>query len=210
MGLTSEIGKTIRKEYSENKEKQICEVRGLTQVGGSKTKIDGTNGVLNESIKNFTGGSTQVHLTTQKQFIKVLGLDDNSINFIKMFCGNKELNFKGRDRYMIPDIYDQYVNAFINFLNNNKIKVVDLIVRNGFDVTSVTYRDLKTDKIFVINYNSIINKINECDWVAKKGGIHLKNKNGKTYFHIQREGKKNKNNRYNDLFHIHRNLFVID
>ena len=57
MGLTSEIGKTIRKEYSENKEKQICEVRGLTQVGGSKTKIDGTNGVLNESIKNFTGGS---------------------------------------------------------------------------------------------------------------------------------------------------------
>jgi hypothetical protein len=210
MGLTSEIGKTIRKEYSENKEKQICEVRGLTQVGGSKTKIDGTNGVLNESIKNFTGGSTQVHLTTQKQFIKVLGLDDNSINFIKMFCGNKELNFKGRDRYMIPDIYDQYVNAFINFLNNNKIKVVDLIVRNGFDVTSVTYRDLKTDKIFVINYNSIINKINECDWVAKKGGIHLKNKNGKTYFHIQREGKKNKNNRYNVLFHIHRNLFVID
>ena len=84
-GMTSEKGKIIQKEYSEIKEKEVCEERGLTQIGGSKTKIDGSNGVSNESIKNFTGSSTQVHLTTQKHFIKVLGLDDDSINFIKMF-----------------------------------------------------------------------------------------------------------------------------
>ena len=47
MKLTSERGSTIRKEYSETKEKQVCEQRGLVQVGGSKTKIDGSNGILN-------------------------------------------------------------------------------------------------------------------------------------------------------------------
>jgi hypothetical protein len=41
-----------------------------------------------------------------------------------------------------------------------------------------------------------------------KGGVHLKNKEGKTYFHFQREGKKKKSNRYNVLWHIHRNLFM--
>lgn len=208
--LTSERGREIRKEYSETKEKQVCDERGLSQVGGSKTKIDGTNGILNESIKNFTGNSTQVHLTTQKKFIKVLGLDKNSINFIKMFCGDESLNFEGRDRYFIPEIEKKYVNVFLNFLNNNKNKIIDLIVRNGYDVTSIVYRNLKTNEILSISYDEIIIKINECKWVAKKGGIHLKNEDGKTYFHLQREGKRNKNNRYNVLFHIHSNLFITN
>ena len=81
MKLTAERGRNIRKEYSEIKEKEICEERGLNQVGGSKTKIDGSNGLSNESIKNISGSSTQVHLTTQKRFIKVLGLNEDSIIF---------------------------------------------------------------------------------------------------------------------------------
>jgi len=210
MKLTSERGRKIREEYSEVKEKQVCEQRGLTQIGGSRTKIDGSNGILNESIKNFTGNSTQVHLTTQKHFIKVLGLDENSTNFIKMFCGNELLNNKGKDRFFIPEINSEYVDGFLNFLTQNKTKVIDLIIRNGFEITSVVYRNLKTEELLDISYEEILNKVNECTWVTKKGGIHLKNKEGKTYFHIQREGKKNKNNRYNVLFHIHRNLFLVD
>jgi len=208
MKLTSEIGRKIRKDYSEVKEKQVCDQRGLTQIGGSKTKIDGSNGIINESIKNFTGNSTQVHLTTQKKFIEILNLDENSINFVKMFCGNESLNFKGRDRYYIPEIDLNYVNSFLNFFNDNKIKIIDLIIRNGFDVTSVVYKNLKNNELLSIRYDEIIEIISECSWVARKGGIHLKNKNGKTYFHFQREGKRNKNNRYNVLFHIHSNLFM--
>lgn len=210
MELTSDRGRNIRKEYSEIKEKQVCDQRGLTQVGGNRTKIDGTNENNNESIKNFTGSSTQVHLTTQKKFISVLGLDDNSTNFVKMFCGNKELNVDGKDRYSIPEINSEYLGSFINFLSDNKDNVIDLIVRNGFDVTSVVYRDLKTEKIYSLTYSEIIDKIKDCQWIGLKGGIHLKNKEGKTYFHFQREGKRNKNNRYNVLWHIHRSLFMTD
>ena len=210
MKLTTEKGRKIRKEYSEIKEKEICEKRGLIQVGGTKTKIDGSNEFSNESIKNLSGSSTQVHLTTQKQFIKVLSLNEDSINFIKMFCGNPSLNINGRDRYYINEIDDKYVNGFLTFLNQNKVKVVDLMIRNGFDITSVVCRNLKNNKLYDITYNQIIDKIKKCTWVFKKGGIHLKNEKNKTYFHIQREGKKNKNNRYNILCHIHINLFLFD
>jgi hypothetical protein len=93
-------------------------------------------------------------------------------------------------------------------LNENKIRVIDLIIRNGFDVNSVVYRDLKTNKIYDITYDEIINKVKDCKWVLKEGGVHLKNKKNKTFFHFQREGKKKKSNRYNVLWHIHRNLFL--
>lgn len=207
MTLTYQRGKQIREEYSETKEKEICEERGLTQVGGSKTKVDGTNGVNNESIKNFTGNSTQVHLTTQKNFIKVMNLDEGSTTFIKLFCGNELIKNGTQDRFFIDEIKNEFVESFMKFLNENKNRVIDLIVRNGFNITSIVYRDLKTNQIFEISYTEITKKIEECDWVTKKGGIHLKNKQGKTYFHMQREGKKNKNNRYNVLWHIHRHLF---
>ena len=209
MALTSQRGRDIRKEYSEVKEKEVCETRGLTQVGGSRTKIDGTGNGQNESIKNFTGGSTQVHLTTQNHFIKVLGLDDNSSEFIRMFCGNELLNVNGKDRYTIPEIDSVYVDAFMNFLNENKVRVIDLIVRNGFDINSVVYRNLKTEEIREITYEEIINKVQDCEWVKKNGGIHLKNQDGKTYFHFQREGKRKKGNRYNVLWHIHRHLYGV-
>ena len=100
--------------------------------------------------------------------------------------------------------------VFLTFLNQNKVKVVDLMIRNGFDITSVVCRNLKNNKLYYITYNQIIDKIKKCTWVFKKGGIHLKNEKNKTYFHIQREGKKNKNNRYNILCHIHINLFLFD
>ena len=210
MKLTSERGRNIRQEYSQNKEKQICDEKGLVQVGWSKTKIYGTDGKKNVSIKNFSGKSTQVHLTTQNHFIKVLGLDENCAIFIKKLCGNESLIFNGNDRYTIPDIESIYVDSFMRFLTENKIKVIDLIIRNGFDINSVVYRDLKTNCFYEITYYEIIDKIQECIWVAKEGGIHLKNKEGKTYFHLQREGKRKKTNRYNVLWHVHRNLFVTD
>jgi hypothetical protein len=208
MRLTSERGRKIRLEYSEVKEKQVCEEKGLIQIGGSKTKIDGAGDGKNASIKNFHGKSTQVHLTTQNHFCKILELDENCIKFIKMFCGSESLNNKGTDRFTIQEIDANYVNSFMDFLNKNKLKVVDLIVRNGFDVNYVVCKNLKTNQLYEISYEQIINKIKDCEWVAKKGGIHLKNKDKKTYFHFQREGKRNKNNRYNVLWHIHLNLFL--
>jgi len=208
MPLTAEQGYKIREEYSDIKEKEVCDAHGLTQVGGSRTKIDGTDGVNNKSIKNMSGTSTQVHLTTQKHFIKMLNIGDDAAEFIGHFCGNENYNYNGKDRRTIKQIDKQYVDAFKQFLDDKKEEIVDLIIRNGCDITSVVIKSTKTGDEYELTYNQICDKIKDAKWVFLCGGIHLKNAQGKSYFHFQREGKKSKSNRYNVLWHIHQHLFV--
>lgn len=206
MPLTAEQGYKIREEYSDIKEKAVCEAHGLQQVGGSRTKIDGENSDARKSIKNASGSSTQVHLTTQKHFIEVLNITGNAAEFIKHFCGHDGYNYQGRDRRTVKEIHPEYTDEFKRFLDDNKEKIVDLIIRNGFDITHVIYRDIKNNVEYELTYSQICDKIQRAEWKFLRGGIHLK-LDGKTLFHFQREGKRSKSNRYNVLWHIHRNLF---
>jgi len=225
MPLTSEDGSKIREKGSGADEAAICAAHGLEQLGGSQTKIDGTDGTNNKSIKNASGSSTQVHLTTQNAFINALNLDANSQKFVRLFCGNQNLNINGVDRYYCKQIDSTYIDSFKNFLDENKEKVVDYIVRNGFDITHVVFNNTKKNKEYELTYEEIIAKIENAEWVFLKGGVHLKlqgemkkngkgRKRGKTVFHFQREGKRKMNGegeytqRYNVLWHIHRNLFT--
>ena len=59
MPLSASQGYKIREEYSDIKEKKICDAHGLKQIGGSRTKIDGSDGISNKQIS--------LH------FIKILG-----------------------------------------------------------------------------------------------------------------------------------------
>ena len=207
MPLTAEQGYKIREEYSGVKEKAICDAHGLQQIGGSRTKVDGTDGDVSKSIKNASGSSTQVHLTTQKHFIETLNITGDAVEFIKHFCGSADYDYNGRDRRFIKEIDTQYTQSFKEFLDNNKREIVDLIIRNGFDITHVIYNDIKNVKCYELTYEDIVGKIENAEWKFLRGGIHLK-LNGKSLFHFQREGKRNPSNRYNVLWHIHRNLFV--
>ena len=207
MPLTAEQGYKIREEYSGVKEKAICDAHGLQQIGGSRTKVDGTDGDVSKSIKNASGSSTQVHLTTQKHFIETLNITGDAVEFIKHFCGSADYDYNGRDRRFIKEIDTQYTQSFKEFLDNKKREIVDLIIRNGLDITHVIYNDIKNVKCYELTYEDIIGKIENAEWKFLRGGIHLK-LNGKSLFHFQREGKRNPSNRYNVLWHIHRNLFV--
>ena len=207
MPLTAAQGYKIREEYSDIKEKAICDAHGLQQIGGSRTKVDGTDGDVSKSIKNASGSSTQVHLTTQKHFIETLNITGDSVEFIKHFCGSVDYDYNGRDRRFIKEIDTQYTEAFKEFLDNNKRNIVDLIIRNGFDITHVVYNDIKNSVEYELTYENILAKIEHAEWKFLRGGIHLK-LNGKSLFHFQREGKKKLSNRYNVLWHIHRNLFT--
>ena len=207
MPLTAEQGYKIREEYSGVKEKAICDAHGLQQIGGSRTKVDGTDGDVSKSIKNASGSSTQVHLTTQKHFIETLNITGDAVEFIKHFCGSADYDYNGRDRRFIKEIDTQYTQSFKEFLDNNKREIVDLIIRNGFDITHVVYNDIKNSVEYELTYENILAKIEDAEWKFLRGGIHLK-LNGKSLFHFQREGKKKLSNRYNVLWHIHRNLFT--
>ena len=206
MPLTAKQGYKIREEYSDIKEKAVCDAHGLTQVGGSRTKIDGQSGDVRKSIKNASGTSTQVHLTTQKHFMETLGIRGLSAAFIRNFCGNAEYDYNGKDRRTIKEIDPAQVDAFKAFLDANKEKIVELIIRNGDDITHVVYNHMPTQE-YELTYQEILDKIKDAEWKFLSGGIHLK-LGKKTLFHFQREGKKAKSNRYNVLWHIHLNLFV--
>lgn len=207
--LTKERGFKIREEYSTVKEKQICDAHGLVQVGGSKTKIDGQNDTERKSIKNASGSSTQVHLTTQNSFIKKLKIEGDAVEFVRLFCGNSNINYNGQDRYYIKQIDEKYVNSFEKFLKENKEKIINYIICNGDDITHVVYNDIKHDKEYQLTYAEIIDKIKDAEWKFLKGGIHLKI-GKKTLFHFQREGKRKSSQRYNVLWHIHKNIFLFN
>ena len=77
------------------------------------------------------------------------------------------------------------------------------------NITHVIYNDIKNNVEYELTYDEIMDRVKDAEWIFSKGGIHLK-LNGKTLFHFQREGKKKPSNRYNVLWHIHRNLFKCD
>ena len=206
MALTAADGAKIRESYSGEKELSICARHGLTQVGGSRTKVDGENETTKASIKNASGSSTQVHLTTQAHFIETMGLNETCATFVRQFCGSVDMDVNGKDRMTPAEIDDEVCEEFVNWMNDNKEKVVDLIIRNGFGINLVIYNDIKNDVEYSLTYDEICDKIKDSSWVLSRGGVHLKS-NGKTLFHFQREGKRNPRNRYNTLWHIHRNLF---
>ena len=100
MPLTKEQGYKIREEYSDIKEKAICDAHGLTQIGGSRTKVDGTDGNVSKSIKNASGSSTQVHLTTKKHFKNTLNIKGNAAEFIEHFCGSSDYDYNGLETHV--------------------------------------------------------------------------------------------------------------
>ena len=181
MALSKEDGFKIREEYSTIKEKMVCDKHNLVQLGGSKTKIDGFSNEKNVSIKNASGVSTQVHLTTQKSFIESFDMNSNCVEFIKLFCGNETMNNYGRDRYQINQIDSKLVDSFKVFLDENKERIIDLIVRNGHNITHIIFNDIKKNNEYELTYQEIINRISKCEWIFMNGGIHLKDENKKTY-----------------------------
>jgi hypothetical protein len=138
----------------------------------------------------------------------MLNISGDAAEFIAHFCGSEGYNYNGKDRRTIKQIDEQYVAAFKQFLDDRKEDIIDLIIRNGCNITSVVIKSTKTGDEYELTYQEICDKIKDASWVFLRGGIHLKNAEGKSYFHFQREGKKKLSNRYNVLWHIHQNLFV--
>ena len=101
-----------------------------------------------------------------------MGLQSCESEFIRKFCGDSSINNNGVDRYNTSEIDSFIVGRFFNFLKNNTIKVVDYVVRNGFDITHVIYKDTKNEIEYELTYKEIIEKIEGCNWVIKKGGVH--------------------------------------
>lgn len=197
-----EIGRQVREENSGTKELQICELFGLTQVGGSRTKVDGTHpDGSNWSIKNAKSSSTQVHLTSQERFIEDFALNDDCVEFVQKFFGNLEYNHMPRRRYRIDEISNSAVSAFKKFLETNKEKVIYYFISGKFNINHLVYNRER------LTTEQVMEQVRSANWLYNPTAIHLKNDSGKTLFHIQMKGSGKGKIKHGVLCHIHENLF---
>ena len=129
MPLTKEDGRRIRADGAGKLEKEICEKHNLKQIGGSRTKIDGSDGVNNKSIKNARGSSTHVHLTTQNKFIEhIPHIDYDFKHKGAIYCLN---TCNGHTNFMGEKV-DSVFNRMILFnptVLHNSTTTTDKIVR---------------------------------------------------------------------------------
>jgi len=199
-----ENGRRIREDNSGYKEASTCRDFGLTQVGGSKTKVDGQHpDGSNWSIKNTKSSSTQVHLTSQQRFITDFGLSEGCEEFVRKFFGNTEYTDMPRHRYNIHEIFPEAVEDFKKFLDENKETLIYYFLSGDSDITDVVYNGKH------ITTDNIMKQVDEAQWLVNPTAIHLKDKRGKTLFHIQMKGSGNhaKMGYHGVLCHIHENLF---
>ena len=209
MNLTLEqkqdIGRRVREENSGAKELKICELYGLVQVGGSRTKVDGVHpDGSNWSIKNAKSSSTQVHLTSQERFIEDFSLNDRCIEFVKKFFGNLEYHHMPRRRYSIDKINNHAVTAFKKFIEDNKEEVIYYFISGKHDINHLVYNRKR------LTTEQVMEQVRSAKWHYNPTAIHLKNDLGKSLFHIQMKGSGKGKVKHVVLCHIHENLFAAE
>ncbi len=200
-----EIGRKVREDNAGYKEADTCKRFGLQQVGGSRTKVDGTHpDGSNWSIKNSKSKSTQVHLTSQEKFIRDFELEAAESEFVRKFFGNTEYKDMPRHRYTAEEINPVAVECFKEFLVENREDLIRYFISGASDITNFVYNDKH------ITFEDIMEQVGQSYWVMNPTAIHLRGAHGKTLFHIQMKGSGNKAKMgyHGVLCHIHERLFL--
>lgn len=184
--------------------------------GKSNTKIDvrDINSRLKFSVKNPKGKNTQVALMTQKSFIDAMNIaDQDTIDFIGMFFGGDDYSSYSRHR-MTRDQIDPSLNQkFIDFMNENTSKIIDILVTHGHNqIGDVNYmiwatQKNRVDTVLCIDLEKFKQIIQEGEWTQNKTTLAFFVK-GCKIFHLQMKGSGEKyTSGYHSLmFHIHRNF----
>ena len=199
-----ENGRRIREDNAGYKEASTCEAFGLQQVGGSRTKVDGTHSDGSHwSIKNSKSKSTQVHLTSQEKFIRDWELEAGEAEFVRKFFGNTGYTDMPRQRYTAEEINPLAVECFKEFLVENREDLVHYFISGNSEITNFVYNGKH------ITLENIMKQVDQSYWVMNPTAIHLRGAHGKTLFHIQMKGSGNKAKMgyHGVLCHIHERLF---
>ena len=200
MTLTTQDGSRIKRIYEHDKEIEICDLFGLTQITtgkGRKADAEGEMGFV--SIKNARSSSTQVWLTTLNKFRELFDAPQGAID---LFLGDRMKN-----RMNFDEIPADLTRELVEWMDENKTTIIHRALHGNDEIALVIFRDLKDGKVYTMKTDEIMEIVSHSSWrVGKRNGsLQLVNASGQVIFHLQREGKGKYPN--NILFHIHRNLF---
>jgi len=197
--------------------------------GRPDTKVDvyDNDSGIAYSVKNVSKNHTQVALLSSRKFIEYFGLQETfPALFIRLFFGvpnnyglstvslrHKDLVLSDaeirQNRVYANNIPQGIKDAFMTFMNANKMEIFDVIVRRGlnygYPVSQMIWRNKKTDEMRFIDVAYLRELCKGGEWTLNNTTLHFYTAEGVKLFHLQMKGsgKKYNSGYHGMMFHIY-------
>ena len=198
--------------------KTLTEINGSLYYtdGGSKTKRDIINDILEQyiSLKSCSGKNTQVHLTSTQIWCQFFKIDENLRMWFDQFFGLPRSGREGRLKK--SEISDELNQLALNWFNDNKMSVFDVIVRHGAykngskiekgePINQVIWYNKKENKIEnQVSIEYLANLVRGGKWIMRETTLHFIDGNGNKRFHLQMKGSGDLSQKNSMQFHIYK------
>lgn len=209
------LAKRVGHENEEHMCKYLSEQFGgvYTTDGGNRTKVDifKVDGDMKYSLKSVSGKNTQCHLTSVSKWCEYFNITDELRSWFDMFFGVPHIDISNGEhkQHRIPSsLIDSELNhKSIQWFNDNRMNIFDVIVRRGMggeSVDKLIWYEKKTGNITIHDVNDLATMVYNGQWVLNdttlafvSGGVKL--------FHLQMKGsgKKFVSGYHSLMFHIH-------
>lgn len=211
---------TEAKRIGHINEQRICDwlntkVAGHIVDGKPKTKQDIINRETNVSysLKSVSKNHTQCHLTSTERWCEFFGIGgDLRVWFDSFFGIPGEDVSKGESRQhrLTKSQIDDGANDWaLEWFNQHKLEIFDVIVRRGMSDTPVDYLiwfDKSTTQTQVYSIEDLEKLVYNGKWIMNETTLHFIDVNGNKMFHLQMKGsgKKYTSGYHGLMFHIYK------
>lgn len=211
---------TEAKRIGHINEQRICDwlntkVAGHIVDGKPKTKQDIINRETNVSysLKSVSKNHTQCHLTSTERWCEFFGISgDLRVWFDSFFGIPGEDISKGESRQhrLTKSQIDDGANDWaLEWFNQHKLEIFDVIVRRGMSDTPVDYLiwfDKSTTQTQVYSIEDLEKLVYNGKWIMNETTLHFIDVNGNKMFHLQMKGsgKKYTSGYHGLMFHIYK------
>lgn len=214
------IAGTEAKRIGHINEQRICDwlntqTAGHVVDGKPKTKQDIINleKGISYSLKSVSKNHTQCHLTSTEKWYEFFNISGDLRVWFDSFFGipGKDVsNGQSRQhRLTKSEISDNYNDLALEWFNQHKLEIFDIIVRRGMSDTPVNYLiwfDKPTGKTQVYSIEDLEKLVYDGKWIMKETTLHFIDANGNKMFHLQMKGsgKKYTSGYHGLMFHIYK------
>jgi hypothetical protein len=211
---------TEAKRIGHINEQRICDwlntkVAGHIVDGKPKTKQDIINRETNVSysLKSVSKNHTQCHLTSTERWCEFFSIGgDLRVWFDSFFGIPGEDVSKGESRQhrLTKSQIDDGANDWaLEWFNQHKLEIFDVIVRRGMSDTPVDYLiwfDKSTTQTQVYSIEDLEKLVYNGKWIMNETTLHFIDVNGNKMFHLQMKGsgKKYTSGYHGLMFHIYK------
>lgn len=183
--------------------------------GKTKTKRDiiNANTGISYSLKSVGKNHTQCHLTSTKRWCEFFSIEGDTRLWFDLFFGiPKEDVSNGSNRQhrlSKSEIDDDLNDLGLDWFNDNKNNIFDVIVRRGMYPTPVDYLiwlDKPTGKTQIYDVNQLERLVDHGAWFMNETTLHFMNTNDEKMFHLQMKGSGTKytSGYHSMMFHIYK------